>query len=190
MIKYRVRLNAEERQQLTELVNTGRSAAATLRHARILLKADESEPSSGWNDRRIAEALDTSPATVYRVRQRFVEEGLEAALFRKRPTGRQFRKLDGAQEAQLIALACGAPPDGHCGWTLRLLADRLVEPNLVDSISPECVRTTLKKRAPAVVSPPVGDSPAGQCRLRVRHGRRVGGLRASLRSAPPGGVPG
>jgi hypothetical protein len=82
---------------------------------------------------------------VYRVRQAFVEQGLTAALFRKQPTGRQYRKLDGAQEARLIALAGGAPPEGRCGWTLRLLADRLVELEVVESISPECVRMTLKK---------------------------------------------
>ena len=84
-------------------------------------------------------------STVYRVRQAFVEEGLPAALFRQKPTGRQYRKLDGAQEAHLIALACGAPPEGRATWTLRLLADRLVELDVVDSISPECVRMTLKK---------------------------------------------
>lgn len=82
---------------------------------------------------------------MYRVRQAFVEHGLEAALFRKRPTGRQYRKLDGAQEAQLIALACSAPPEGRASWTLRLLADRLVALEVVDTISPECVRMTLKK---------------------------------------------
>jgi hypothetical protein len=82
---------------------------------------------------------------VYRVRQAFVEQGLAAALFRKKPTGRQYRKLDGAQEAHLIALACSTPPDGRRRWTLRLLADRLVELAVVESISPECVRTPLKK---------------------------------------------
>jgi len=80
-----------------------------------------------------------------RVRQAFVEQGLTAALFRKQPTGRQYRKLDGAQEAHLVALACGSPPDGRHRWTLRLLADRLVELEVVESISPECVRMTLKK---------------------------------------------
>jgi len=82
---------------------------------------------------------------VYRVRQAFVEEGLAAALFRKKPTGRQYHKLDGAQEAHLIALACGAPPEGRTHWTLRLLADRLVELEVVESISAECVRMALKK---------------------------------------------
>ena len=138
-------LNAEERQQLSTLMTTGRAAAAKLLHARILLKADVREGSRRWTDAEIAEALDTSESTVHRVRQAFVEQGLEAALSRQRPTGRQYRKLDGAQEAQLIALACSAPPAGRARWTLKLLADKLVALDIVDTISAECVRTTLKK---------------------------------------------
>jgi transposase len=143
--KYIVRLSAEERAQLDELIRTGKRAASVLIHARILLKADVGAGGPGWDDGRIAEAVDCGASTVYRVRQAFVEEGLMAALLRKKPTGRQYRKLDGAQEAQLIALACGTPPDGRRRWTLRLLADRLVELDVVESISPECVRMTLKK---------------------------------------------
>jgi transposase len=145
MVKYIVRLNPEEHAQLLTLVNTGRAAAVKLLHARILLKADVGANSRCWADAEIAEALDTSAATVHRVRQGFVEQGMEAALSRKRPTGRQYRKLDGAQEAQLIAVACSAPPKGRARWTLKLLADKLVELDIVDTISPECVRTTLKK---------------------------------------------
>jgi transposase len=100
----------------------------------------------GWDDDRIAEALECGASTVYRVRQAFVERrDWRRRLFRKKPTGRQYRKLDGAQEARLIALACGAPPEGRSRWTMRLLADRLVELEVVDTIGPECVRTTLKK---------------------------------------------
>ena len=143
--KYIVRLTAEERAELDELIRTGKRAASVLIHARILLKADAGAGGPGWDDERIAEAVECGASTVYRVRQAFVEEGLTAALFRKKPTGRQYRKLDGAQEARLIALACGSPPDGRAGWTLRLLADRLVELEIVNSISLECVRTTLKK---------------------------------------------
>ena len=99
----------------------------------------------GWADDRIVEAVECGASTVYRVRRAFVEEGLPAALLRKKPTGRQYRKLDGAQEARLSALACGAPPDGRATWTLRLLADRLIELDVVEAISPECVRMTLKK---------------------------------------------
>jgi transposase len=145
MVKYVVRLHPEEHAQLLALVNTGRAAAVKLLHARILLKADGGADPRPWTDAEIADALDTSAATVHRVRQAFVEQGLEAALSRKRPTGRQYRKLDGAQEAQLLAVACSAPPKGSVRWTLQLLADKLVELDIVDTISPECVRTTLKK---------------------------------------------
>jgi transposase len=143
--KYIVRLTAEERTELEELTRTGKRAASTILHARILLKADAGAAGPGWDDEQIAEAVECGASTVYRVRQAFVEEGLPVALFRKKPTGRQYRKLDGAREAHPIALACGAPPAGRANWTLRLLADRLVELNVIDSISPECVRMTLKK---------------------------------------------
>jgi transposase len=145
MAKYMVELNEEERQQLSTLITTGRAAAAKLLHARILLKADVRDGSRCWTDTEIAAALDTSESTVHRVRQAFVEQGWEAALSRQRPTGRQYRKLDGAQEARLIALACSAPPVGRAQWTLKLLADKLVALDVVDTISAECVRTTLKK---------------------------------------------
>src|SRR5512134_1353036 len=143
--KYVVRLTVEERAELEDLIRTGKRAASVLIHARILLKTDAGAGGPGWDDDRIAEAVECGASTVYRVRQAFVEEGLTAALFRKKPTGRQYRKLDGAQEAHRIALACGAPPAGRNHWTLRLLADRLVELDVVESISPECVRMTLKK---------------------------------------------
>jgi transposase len=110
-----------------------------------LLKADVSAASRRWTDGEIAEALETSASTVHRVRQAWVDQGMEAALARKPPTGRQYRKLDGAQEAQLIAVACSAPPGGRARWTLKLLADKLVALDIIDTISPECVRTTLKK---------------------------------------------
>jgi transposase len=143
--KYIVRLTAEERTQLEDLIRTGKRAASVILHARIVLKADAGAGGPGWDDERIAEAVDCGASTVYRVRQAFVEQGLAAALFRKKPTGRQYRQLDGAQEAHLIAVACGAPPEGRVHWTLRLLADRLVELEVVESISPEGVRMTLKK---------------------------------------------
>ena len=145
MIKYIVPLNTAEREQLVALVSTGRAAAAKLLHARILLKADVGVGGRRWTDMEIAEALDTSASTVHRVRQAWVEQGIEAALSRRRPTGRQHRKLDGAQEAQLIAVACSAPPAGRTRWTLQLVADRLVDLAIVDTISTECVRTTRKK---------------------------------------------
>ena len=144
-VKFVVRLEPEERQQLLDLIGKGKRAASVLTRARILLKADAGEEGPGRDDAAVAEAVETSASTVHRVRQAFVEEGLEEALYRKKPTGRQYRKLDGDQEARLIAVACGPAPEGRTCWTLRLLADKLVELGVVDGISPECVRTTLKK---------------------------------------------
>jgi transposase len=143
--KYRVTLTEEERGTLTALVSKGKAAAQKLTHARILLEADAAPGGPNWGDDQITAALQVGRTTVYRVRAAFVEEGLEAALTRKRPTGRQYRKLDGAQEARLVTLACSAPPQGRQRWTLQLLADRLVELKVVDSVGRECVRTTLKK---------------------------------------------
>jgi transposase len=146
MKKYTVTLTAEERQQLQELIATGKAAAKKLAHARILLKADAAEGGSRWDDQRIADAIEVSADTVARVRQRFVEHGLEAALVRKqqdRPS--RERKLDGRAEARLIALACSGPPEGRKEWTMQLLADKLVELEVVDTISDETVRRTLKK---------------------------------------------
>jgi len=120
MVKYIVRLHPEEREQLRTLVHTGHAAAAKLLHARILRKADVGVDTPHWTDAAIADALDTTVSTVHRVRQTFVEWGVEAAFARKRPTGRQYRKLDGAQEAQLLAVACSAPPEGRTRWTLTL----------------------------------------------------------------------
>jgi len=144
-VRYVVRLDSDERRRLTELATTGRRAAAMITRARILLQADVGPGGDAWDDERIADAYGTSLSTVHRVRQAFVEEGLDEALARKRPTGRQYRKLDGAREARLIAVACGAAPEGCARWTLRLLADKLVELAVVESISPECVRATLEK---------------------------------------------
>src|SRR5512144_1784246 len=186
--KYIVRLTADERAELDNRIRTGKRAASVILHARILLKADVGAGGLGWDDERIAEAVECGASTVYRVRQAFVEEGLAAALFRKKPTGRQYRKLDGIQEAHLIALACSVPPEGRTHWTLRLLADRLVELEVVESISPECVRMTLKKRTQAVVAEAMGDPTAGQCRVRVCYGRRTGGVYSAVRPRPACGV--
>jgi hypothetical protein len=118
MHKYVVRLDPEAREQLVALVHTGRAAAVKLLHARILLKADVDAGGRRWTAAEIAEALDTSAATVHRVRQAWVEAGMETALSRKRPPGRQYRTLDGVQEAQRIAVAWSAPPEGRVRWTL------------------------------------------------------------------------
>lgn len=143
--KHEVRLTAEERAYLRTLVGQGVASARRLTHGRILLKADRSDAGPGWTDAAIAGALDVGLSTVARVRQRFVEAGLAAALLRKGPDRGYARKLDGAAEAHLIALACGAPPAGRARWTLRLLADRLVELAVVDAVSYETVRRTLKQ---------------------------------------------
>jgi len=127
------------------MVRSGKHPTHVLTHARILLKADASNGGPGWDDGAIAAALDGGTRTVARVRKKFVEGGLDAAVQRKKPTGRRHRKLDGEQEARLIALACSPAPEGHGRWTLKLLADRLVELEVVEAISDETVRRTLKK---------------------------------------------
>jgi transposase len=141
---HRVRLLPAERAVLGDLLAAGTAPARTLAHARILLKADQGEGGPAWSDARIAEALETSVATVERIRRRWADGGLDGALHR-RPTGPRPRKLDGAQEARLIAVVCSTPPAGQKRWTLRLLADRLVELEVVDRIAPNTVRTVLKK---------------------------------------------
>lgn len=142
---YVVVLSAEERQSLEKLISTGRTSSKRQIRARILLKADASEAGPSWSDEQIAEALEISVSTVARVRRRSVEQGLAAVLDRgvvRRPSR---RRLDGEQEARLLAVACSPPPEGRVRWTLRLLADKMVELEVVESISYETVRRTLKK---------------------------------------------
>lgn len=143
--KYIVALSSEERQALESLTTTGKTSAYKLNHARILLKADLNQEGGDWRDQDISDALDISVSTIERVRQRFVEQGLEAALSRRTPSRTKPRLLDGEQEAHLIALACAKTPDGQGKWSVRLLADQLVELGYVESISHETVRQTLKK---------------------------------------------
>jgi transposase len=143
--RYRVTLTTEERAELTTLIAKGKAAARTLTHARILLKADQGEGGPAWKDEAIVEALDVSLSTVSRVRQLCVEAGVRAALQRRPPRTQRPRKLDGVQEAHLVALACSEAPAGHARWTLRLLADRMVRLEYVDALSHETVRQTLKK---------------------------------------------
>jgi len=143
--KYIVTLTEEERRMLQEMLSRGKAAARKLTHARILLKADAPPIGPGWDDARIAEGLEVGRATVERVRKEFVEEGLEAALERRKPRRQYRRKLDGDGEAHLIALACQKPPEGRRRWTLKLLADRMVQLEYVDQISYQTVRRTLKK---------------------------------------------
>jgi hypothetical protein len=139
--KYVVQLGDGERRQLHSLLRRGRASATALTHAHILLAADQ-----GHCDEQIAQSFHVCPMTVHNVRRCYVQQGLPAALYRRaQPARPEKHKLDGAGEAHLIALACGAPPEGHDRWTLRLLADRMVELDYAQSLSHETVRATLKK---------------------------------------------
>ncbi len=142
--KYIVRLTSDERSELEDIVNKGKKSAYKRLHAQILLKADISGP--GWTDEKISEAFDVTTRTIERTRQRLVENGLEGALNKSKPKKVKSYRLDGEQEAHLIALTCGEPPEGYARWTLRLLADKMVELEYVeDSLSYETVRQVLKK---------------------------------------------
>src|SRR5215207_6350710 len=174
--KYRVTLTLAEREELERLLARGKADVRKIKHAQILLKADEAEGGPGW--------------PVERMRRRFVEEGLASALSPYRAGKRIYeRKLDGAQEAHLIALACSAPPDGQARWTLRLLAQHMVELAYVDTLSYETVRQTLKKeRPPAAPEKDVVHGWEALGRVRLPHGRRAGGLPPPVRSQAARGV--
>lgn len=143
--RYKVTLTSEEREELTILVNKGKSQAGRLRRARILLMADEAQENGGWKDADIARALTAGVRTVERTRQKCVEMGIEAALNQTKPCQSRSKVLDGQAEARLIQLACTEAPDGHESWSMQMLADKLIELEVVETISRETVRTTLKK---------------------------------------------
>lgn len=189
--RYRVTLTAEEREDLGRLISRGKADARKLAHARVLLQADMSEGGPGWTDAAISEAVRVSVRTIERVRQRFVEDGLEAALLPK-PSPRVYaRKLDGEQEAKLIALACSGPPEGKARWTLRLLAERMVELEVVPELSHETVRRVLgEKRPQAAPAADVVHPAQALGRVRLPHGRRAGGVPPPVRPEAPGGLPG
>ena len=149
--KYVVRLTEEERSQLETLVRRGRAHARKLLYGRILLKTDSDGPDR-WTDERIAEALEVSTATVARERRRFLEDGLEVALMPKKPGRPRRRVLDGRAEAHLIALSCSDPPEGRERWSMRLLAQKMVELEHVEALSHESVRRTLKKTRSSLTS--------------------------------------
>ena len=150
--KYRIRLTTDEQQELNALVSRGRAAAYKQTHARILLMSDESRSDGGMKDADITSALGVGQSTVERIRKRCVEEGVESALNRKKQLRRRQKRLDGEGEARLIAMACGEPPEGRASWTLKLLADQLVECEIVGTISTETVRQALKKKRTEAVA--------------------------------------
>ena len=143
--KYIVSLTSSERDFLEQLTKKGKIAAYKMNHARILLKADINQEEGGWIDRKISESLDIGHATIERVRQRFVEEGIEAALNRREQKKRRPKIIDGEKEAYLIAIACSETPKGKSNWTLQMLADKMVELNCVEQVSTETIRQSLKK---------------------------------------------
>jgi len=143
--KYVVKLTAEERVYLENFITTDRRAPDCITRARILLKADSNQPDGSWSDQAIAAALDVGVRTVERVRRRFVELGLEASLIRQSGGGRKQKCLNSEQEAQLIALVRSETPNGQAQWTLRLLAQQMVQLGYVDTVSHETIRQTLKK---------------------------------------------
>jgi transposase len=171
---YHINLTEEEREELVRLATTGRHAARKVMRARILLKADE-----GLKDEQIAEHLDVNVRTVEKARKQCAIEGVEATLTPKaRPPGKP--RLDGEGEARLVQLACSAPPDGRQRWTLHLLADKLVELDVVDAVSHETVRQLLKKRIETLANTAVLYPPGTKRRVRCGDGRRARGLPATV----------
>ena len=146
-IKYRVTLTGEERSNLQKLIQKGKTAGYRIRHAQIVLALDEIPANAHWSDAGIGEAYGASERTIGHMRKRFVEEGFEAALERKkRETPPSIIKIDGEAEARIIALTCSEPPEGRCRWTLRLLAGKMVELGILESISDHGIGDLLKKQ--------------------------------------------
>lgn len=143
--KYVLKLTAEERTWLEAIVGKGKAAAWKMRHAHALLKMDQGQDGPGWDDERIAQAFGMTTRSLETWRKRAVQEGPHALLERQYPARPERRKLDGAGEAQLVKLACSSAPGERSSWTLNLLAGKLVELDIVDAISRETVRRTLKK---------------------------------------------
>ncbi|MDE2787979.1 MAG: helix-turn-helix domain-containing protein [Chloroflexota bacterium] len=174
-------MSEEDRAQLERLIRKGQHSARVINRARVLLKTDE-----GWSASQVAAALDTSPRTVFRTKRRYVEKGLHGVLH-DHPQANRYRKLDDRGETHLIALACSDAPEGHDHWTLRLLAEKVVELGLVESLSYETVRLRLKKHPQALAEAAVVHLPdeRGVCGC---NGGRAGSLRRALRLRASGGV--
>ncbi len=192
--RYSIILTETEREELHRLIATGTAPARKLTHARVLLKADQGPKGAGWADERIAEAVEVSQPTISRIRKQYVEEGLDAALNRRAPNREYHRKLDGEQEARLVALACGEPPEGQARWSLRLLADKVVELEIADSVSYQTVGRILKKRVQAASEEAVVHTARAECAVRVPDGGyplgAAGGVLAPIRPLLSPGVHG
>ena len=173
---YVVKLSLEERDQLEGLIKRGREAAYRRRHAQVLLLVDEGEHGPGLYDREAAEQTNFSCRTIEQIRERCVTEGLASALERKPRSRHRSRKLDGEGEARLISLACSDAPPGYARWSLHLRADKLVQLDIVDSISHECVRQVLKKHHQTLAEAHVVHTGRGKRPLRVPDGKRPGGI--------------
>ena len=184
---YVVKLTAEERGALEEVVSKGKTAAWKRQRAQVLLKCDQGSGGPGWSDGRIAEAYGCTTRCVEKWRKQAVEQGPLALLKRKlRVSPAVAPKLDGEQQARLVTLACSQPPQGRACWSLRLLAGRLVELRVVDTISHETVRQNLKKKRPETMAQSdVVHSPKAGRSLRRPNGAGAGGLQAPLRRQAP-----
>jgi transposase len=176
--RFVVRLSAEEIEQLQGLIHRGREAAYRRKHAQVLLLVDEGQPGGGMIDREAAQQVGFTRRTVEKIRERCVTEGLAAALEHKKSAPRR-RKLDGDAEARLVSLACSSPPTGQARWSLRLLADRLVELEIVDSVSRECVRQVLKKHHKTLAQAHVVHSTSSERRFCLSDGIGSSGVQAA-----------
>jgi transposase len=181
MKKYIVRLEAAERAHLEQIVRAGKRSASMIRHANILLAVDESEEGAALTDAEASRAFGVSVRSVEYLRERWVEEGLEAALQRKKQMRPSVERMfDGEKEAKLIAIACGPKPAGRVRWTLQLLADRAVKLKIVERCSPQTVGRVLKKRIEALAAEDVVHSAGVRRRVCVRDGERAGRLQAAV----------
>jgi len=188
--KYVVDLNGEERSRLRAMISKGKGPARALLKVRILLKADESESGAGWTDEQICEALDTNVKFIARVRAMLVTEGFEAVFTRKqRATPPVAPVFDGEKQAQLTALACSQPPEGHARWTIRLLADKVVEMEIVDAAHFNTVGRALKKTNSSHIAKILGDTAISERNLRRGDGGCACGLYKAPRPRPAAGLP-
>lgn len=188
--RYKVELTPAERACLLDVISSGEGSARTLAHARVRLQADQGPGGPMLIAVAVAEAVEVSESTVAHIRRQFVERGLDAALNRRGSARAYPRKLDGAPPPHLVALTCTAPPTGRAGWTLRLLADKLIELDVVADISYETVRRTLTKQAQAVAEAAVPHPTGGQRGVRLAQGGRPGRRHPARRCAPPAGLQG